>query len=173
MSVKHQPTPNDAPVHNDAVVMGEAVNGGNDRLLTFLVMGVMPFLYGAATRLPFIYFVIHLAGHFKLEWWPIGLCVRAYQGCRVIVSAASIVAPKTSHFLGTAAGLAGYITVFISDKDLVWPFVAGTAVIGFSETMSSMQKYAKEMFKLDPVKKLQTQVEYAKLTRVNGLKLCF
>jgi len=150
MCSKHQPKPTEPPVHNDDVVKREAVNGGRDRLLTFLVIGVMPFLYGAATRLPFIYFVIHLAGHFNLDWWPIGLCVGAYQGCRVVVSAASIVAPKTSHFLGTAAGLAGYITVFISDKDLVMPFVAGTAVIGFSETMSSMQKYAKEMFKLDP-----------------------
>ena len=31
-----------------------------------LVIVLLPFLYGAATRLPFIYYVIHLTAHFHL-----------------------------------------------------------------------------------------------------------
>ena len=53
---------------------------------------------------------------------------------------------RVSHFLGTAVGLAGFLTVLVSDNDKIVPFVAGTAVVGFSETMSSMQKYAKEYY---------------------------
>jgi hypothetical protein len=132
-----------------------------DRKAEFLVIGAMPFLYGAATRLPFIYFVIHLDNHFHLDWWTIGLYVACYQGARVVTSAVSITSPQLSHFIGTSAGLAGYITVFVSDKDSVAPFVIGTAIVGFSETMSSMQKYAKEMYKLDPDrKKAQTMVKF-------------
>jgi len=129
-----------------------------------IVIGVMPFLYGAATRLPFIYFVIHLSGHFKLDWAIIGLCVAAYQGSRVITSAFAIYYPRLSHFIGTSIGLAGYVIVFVSDKDLVAPFVAGTAIVGFSETMSSMQKYAKEMYKSSPDPKrgrLMLKYQYA------------
>ena len=95
------------------------------------------------------------------EWWPIGLCVACYQGARVVTSAASISCPQLSHFLRTAAGLVGYITVFVSDKDLVAPFVIGTAIVGFSATMSSMQKYAKEMYKLDPNARFKLKFQYA------------
>ena len=132
--------------------------------LEFLVIGAMPFLYGCATRLPFIYFVIHLSQHFEMQWLTIGFCVGGYQGCRVITSSVSIFAPKFSHFLGTAAGLAGYTIVYFSDKDIVAPFVAGTAIIGLSETMSSMQKYAKEMYKLSPDRKktkIMLKLQYA------------
>ena len=121
-----------------------------NRIAEMLVICAMPFLYGAATRLPFIYFVIHLDDHFKLDWLTIGIYVACYQGSRVVTSGVAIFAPKVSHLLGTCAGLAGYITVLVCDKDVVAPFVIGTAIVGFSETMSSMQKYAKEMYKLDP-----------------------
>jgi len=114
-----------------------------------LVIGVMPFLYGAATRLPFIYFVIHLVSQFNLEMWTIGIYVALYQGSRVITSAASIVMPKMSHFMGNSIGLAGFLTVLLSDNQLLTPFVAGTAVVGFSETMSSMQGYAKKMYEME------------------------
>jgi len=117
--------------------------------LEALVIGVMPCLYGCATRLPFIYFVIHLSQHFLLQWETIGFCVGAYQGCRAVSSSLAIFAPEFSHFLGTFAGLAGFTLVYFSDNDLVVPFVAGTAIVGLSETMSPMQKYAKEMYKLD------------------------
>ena len=129
-----------------------------------IVIVIMPFLYGAATRLPFIYFVIHLSDHFELDWLPIGLSVAAYQGCRVITSAFSIHCPNMSHVFGTSVGLAGYITVFLCDKDSLAPFVAGTAVVGMSETMSSMQKYSKEMYKHHPDRKktrLRMKYQYA------------
>ena len=42
-----------------------------------LVVVIMPFLQGAATRLPFIYYVIHLNDQFQLDWLPIGLSIGA------------------------------------------------------------------------------------------------
>lgn len=134
------------------------------KVAEILVIVAMPFLYGAATRLPFIYFVIHLDDHFDLDWWTIGLYVACYQGTRVVTSAVSIYVPKLSHTMGTSVGLAGFITVFVSDKDLLAPFVTGTAIVGFSETMSSMQQYAKEMYKLHPDRKkaqLMLKCQYA------------
>ena len=88
--------------------------------------------------------------YFGLSWVNIGLCVAAYQGARVVTSALSLYIPRISHFLGTCLGLAGYITVLLCNKDSIRPFVIGTAIVGFSETLSSMQKYAKEIFKNDP-----------------------
>jgi len=122
-----------------------------------LVVCIMPFLYGAATRLPFIYFVIHLVDNFKVDMLWVGIYVTFYQASRVVTSAFAIVCPKTSHFLGTAIGLAGFLTVYLSDNGLLTPFVVGTAVVGFSETMSSMQKYAKKMFQLEPDREMASR----------------
>jgi len=87
----------------------------------------------------------------------VGVYVTFYQASRVITSAFAIVCPKTSHFLGTAIGLAGFLTVYLSDNGLLTPFVVGTAVVGFSETMSSMQKYAKKMFQLEPDREMASR----------------
>ena len=121
----------------------ETMDQFNNRMAEVLLIGVMPFLYGAATRLPFIYFVIHLDQHFELDMLTIGFCVAMYQGSRVITSALATKMVRVSHFMGTAIGLAGFVTVFVSDNDLLVPFVAGMAVVGFSETMSSLQKFSK------------------------------
>ncbi len=134
------------------------------KIAEILVIGAMPLLYGAATRLPFIYFVIHLTTIFEVEWAKIGLYVGCYQGARVVTSAVAISAPKLSHLLGTTAGLLGYLIVYVSDKSSLTHFVAGTAMVGFSETMSSMQKYGKEMYKFDPNRKktqLRIKFQYA------------
>ena len=132
------------------------------RAAEILVIAVMPFLYGAQTRLVFIYFVIHLReNYFPNEWLPIGLYVGAYQACRVVTSALSIWFPIVAHFFGTCAGLVGFTIVLVSDKDLEVPFVVGTAIVGLSETMSSMQKYGKDMYRLDPNrKKSQLKLKY-------------
>ena len=122
-----------------------------------LVVCIMPFLYGAATRLPFIYFVIHLVDNFKVDMLWVGIYVTFYQASRVVTSAFAIVCPKTSHFLGAAIGLAGFLTVYLCDNGLLTPFVVGTAVVGFSETMSSMQKYAKKMFQLEPDREMASR----------------
>lgn len=144
------------------------------RIAEILVIVIMPLLYGAATRLPFIYFVIHLSDHFELDWLPIGLSVAAYQGSRVITSALAINYPSVSHILGTSAGLAGYITVFVSDEDSLAPFVAGTAIVGMSETMSSMQKYAKEMYKHHPDhKKTRLRMKYQYAFVMIGVMIAF
>jgi len=144
------------------------------RIAEILVIVIMPLLYGAATRLPFMYFVIHLSDHFELDWLPIGLSVAAYQGSRVITSALAINYPSVSHILGTSAGLAGYITVFVSDKDSLAPFIAGTAIVGMSETMSSMQKYAKEMYKHHPDhKKTRLRMKYQYAFVMIGVMIAF
>eukprot|EP00560_Eucampia_antarctica_P008289 CAMPEP_0197824906 /NCGR_PEP_ID=MMETSP1437-20131217/2097_1 /TAXON_ID=49252 ORGANISM="Eucampia antarctica, Strain CCMP1452" /NCGR_SAMPLE_ID=MMETSP1437 /ASSEMBLY_ACC=CAM_ASM_001096 /LENGTH=329 /DNA_ID=CAMNT_0043424711 /DNA_START=208 /DNA_END=1195 /DNA_ORIENTATION=+ len=126
-----------------------------------LVIGAMPFLYSTATRLPFIYFVIHLKNTFLLNWLTIGLCVASYHGTRIMTIAVSMKYPKFAHLMGTLGGLAGYTIVFVSDKDSVIPFVIGTVMVGLSETISSMQIFAKEMYKLDPDrKKAQKRLKY-------------
>ena len=112
----------------------------------FLVIVWLPFLYGAATRLPFIYYVIHLTVQFRLGMLTTGLYVAFYQACRVLTSALATQLPKTSHFLGTSLGVAGYALVYASDNARLFPFVLGTVIVGFSETMSSSQKFAKRLF---------------------------
>ena len=57
------------------------------QIIEIVVIAIMPFLYGAATRLPFIYYVIHLNDQFELDWLPIGLSVGAYQGCNIMHTA--------------------------------------------------------------------------------------
>jgi len=145
-----------------------------DSFFKSLVIVWMPFFYGAATRLPFIYYVIHLDMYFGLSWVSIGLCVAAYQGARVVTSALSIYIPRISHFLGTCLGLAGYITVLLCNKDSIRPFVIGTAIVGFSETLSSMQKYAKEIYKNDPDrKKGQMMLKYQYASVMIGVVFAF
>ena len=118
---------------------------------------LMPFFYGAATRLPFIYFVIHLVVNFDQDLLWVGIFVALYQASRVVTSTFAIVFPKLSHFMGTSIGLAGFITVYLSDNSLLTPFVAGTCVVGFSECMSSMQKYAKVMYQNEPDRELASR----------------
>ena len=134
---------------------GASAPNNTSFLAEVIVIALMPLLYGAATRLPFMYFVIHLSNHFILDWLPIGLSVAAYQGSRVLTSTLAIHFPDVSHVLGTTVGLLGYVIVLVSDEDALAPFIAGTAIVGImSETMSSMQKYAKEMYKHHPDRKL-------------------
>ena len=127
------------------------------RIEEILVIFVMPFLYGAATRLPFIYYVIHLVDNFNTDMLWVGIYVTLFQASRVVTSAFAIAAPKTSHFVGTSIGLAGFLTVYLSDNSLLTPFVAGTAVVGASETMSSLQKYAKEMYQHESDRELASR----------------
>jgi len=120
----------------------------------FLIVFLLPFFYGAATRLPFIYFVIHLDKHFGAQiteqfgtkMLPIGLCVASYQFARVLTNILSLWAPRVSHLLGSCLGLAGFALVWFSDTNKLWSFVIGTVLVGFSETMSSMQVYVKQEY---------------------------
>ena len=63
-----------------------------DFLRKFLILFLQPFCQGVSTRLPFIYYVIHLDAHFGKQitdtfgskWFPIGCFVAAFQvkyGC--------------------------------------------------------------------------------------------
>ena len=58
-----------------------------DFLRKFLILFLQPFCQGVSTRLPFIYYVIHLDAHFGKQitdtfgskWFPIGCFVAAFQ----------------------------------------------------------------------------------------------
>ena len=145
------------------IVTTAAIAEGRARcLLGALVVYVLPFLYGAATRLPFIYFVIHLSLHFKMSWLNVGFCVAAYQILRVPPSCLAIIAPRAAHALGALAGLAGYLAVWSSDHSRVDVFVAGTAAVALSETLSSMQIYLKTYYSAEKkVLEQRIKVQYA------------
>ena len=61
-----------------------------DFLRKFLILFLQPFCQGVSTRLPFIYYVIHLDAHFGKQitdtfgskWFPIGCFVAAFQVSR-------------------------------------------------------------------------------------------
>ncbi len=108
-----------------------------------LLVYYLPFFYGAITRLPFIYFVIHMRFHFNLSWEEIGLFVGSYQAARVVVSFTTIFVPRLSHFVGTSLGLVGSINVLVQSNDDKMSFLLGTIAIGFSETLSSSQMLLK------------------------------
>lgn len=94
----------------------------------------MPFFQGAASRLPFMYFVPELF-KFEMKALNIGLCIGAYQFCRSLTCMLSVPLPKASQFFGTVVALAGYIiSIFYDGEDLTL-FVIGTIIVGFCETM--------------------------------------
>ena len=76
-----------SPTTNGPAVGSPGYSQPLDFLRKFLILALCPFLYGAATRLPFIYFVIHLDADFGdqitetfgSKWFPIGCFVAAYQ----------------------------------------------------------------------------------------------
>ena len=110
-----------------------------------LLVYYLPFFYGAITRLPFIYFVIHMRFNFNLSWEEIGLFVGSYQAARTVISFATIFVPKVSHFVGTALGLVGSIVVLVKSNDDKLPFLLGTIAIGFSESLASSQMLLKNL----------------------------
>jgi len=128
-------------------------NNGADKARTipqeWLTVYAQPFFYGAITRLPFIYFVIHMRFSFELEWTIIGLFVGCYQAMRVVSSGVSIFFPRFTHIVGTMIGLGGNILVILSDTDQKANIIAGTVLVGCSETLAPMQKYLKCQFGSD------------------------
>ncbi len=135
---------------SDKVEVPEQGNGTTttsmiEKIKIHLVVYYLPFFYGAITRLPFIYFVIHLRFHFNLSWEVIGFCVASYQAARVVASFASIFVPMISHFVGTGLGLVGSIFVLVKSNDDKLPFLLGTIAIGFSESLASSQMLLKNL----------------------------
>lgn len=125
----------------------EKNEGERKKLDTFesiVVIYLLPFFYGGITRLPFIFFVIHMKTQFLLDWIEIGLFVASYQAMRVVASIVTIPYPILAHGLGTAIGLAGSITVLTSDKTEKLPFLLGTILIGLSESFAASQTYLKQ-----------------------------
>lgn len=108
----------------------------------------MPFWYGSITRLPFIYYVIHLVNFFKYtDWIIVGVFVGLYQLNRVIInSVAACGYTRATHCVGSVVALIGYIIVVASPKDQIVPFCLGTTIIGLGEVFPSMQIYVKEYF---------------------------
>jgi hypothetical protein len=128
----------------------------------WILVYALPFFYGAITRLPFIYFVIHMRMAFDLDWLPIGFYVGSYQATRVATSVVTMFAPRFAHFSGTSLGLAGNIVVLLSNNNDKTPFIVGTILVGFSETLACMQTYTKSVFDSDlTVLEHKLKVQYA------------
>jgi len=87
--------------------------------------------------------------HFELDWLLIGCYVGAYQATRVLTNVVAIWWPKLAHVGGTLIGLAGNIIVLTNDTSDKVPFIVGTIIIGFSETMACMQGYLKDFSSKD------------------------
>jgi hypothetical protein len=123
----------------------------------------MPFWYGTITRLPFIYFVVHMRFELDLEWLPIGFYVGAFQAARVLTNIFAIVlTPMQAHIGGTLIGLAGNIIVLSADTSERIPFLVGTIIVGFSETMACMQTYLKAFTSKDlSALEFQLKAQYA------------
>ena len=109
----------------------------------WILFYALPLFYGAITRLPFIYFVIHMRFNFNLTWEEIGLFVGSYQTTRTIASFVAIFYPTLSHFVGSIIGLEGSILVLVQSNDDKLSFLLGTIAIGFSETLASSQTFLK------------------------------
>jgi hypothetical protein len=128
----------------------------------WILVYALPFFYGAITRLPFLYFVIHMRMAFDLDWLHIGFYVGSYQATRVATSVGAIFAPRIAHFFGTSIGLAGNIVVLLSNNNDKRPFIVGTILVGFSETFACMQTYTKSVFDSDlTVLEHKLKVQYA------------
>ena len=143
--------------------VSESSSGKSEILFQWTILYFMPFFYGAITRLPFIYYVIHLRKTFDLSWDMVGVFVGCYQANRVITnSLAMCFSPKLVHFVGTAMAIAGNAVVFLSDETSKTPFIVGTAIIGFAETIACIQAYAKKYLSAthQEIKKAM-QIQYA------------
>jgi hypothetical protein len=128
----------------------------------WILVYALPFFYGAITRLPFLYFVIHMRMTFDLDWLSIGFYVGAYQATRVATSVVAIFAPRLAHFSGTSIGLAGNLVVLLSNSNDKTAFIVGTVLVGFSETLACMQTYTKSVFDSDlTVLEHKLKVQYA------------
>ena len=103
----------------------------------------LPFFYGAITRLPFIYFVIHMRFHFNLAWEEIGIFIGSSHAAQMVMNFAAMFLPKISHFVGTSLGLAGSILVLVKSNNDKKFFLLGTIAIGFSETLAASQTFLK------------------------------
>jgi hypothetical protein len=133
-----------------------------EKVQKWIIIFSLPFWYGAITRLPFIYFVIHMRIHFELDWLLIGCYVGAYQATRVLTNIVAIWWPKLAHVGGTLIGLAGNIIVLTNDTSDKVPFLVGTIIIGFSETMACMQGYLKDFSSKDlSILEHQLKLQYA------------
>lgn len=116
-----------------------------DKLREWLMIYSLPFWYGAITRLPFIYFTIHMRFQFSMDWVAIGFMVGSYQACRVVTGVASVYLPaRVAHMGGTCLSLAGNLMVLIAPNEEKIPFLLGTIAIGFAETLACMQTYIKD-----------------------------
>ncbi len=99
----------------------------------------------------------------QLEWLPIGFYVGAFQATRVLTNIFAIVlTPMQAHIGGTLIGLAGNIIVLSADTSEKVPFLVGTIIVGFSETMACMQTYLKAFTSKDlSALEFQLKAQYA------------
>ena len=131
----------------------------------WIILYSLPFWYGAITRLPLIYFVIHLKFEFQLEWLNIGFYFGSFQAMRMVVNVLAIMAPRFIHMVGSLGALAGYIVLLFSSGKSLKPFLIGTILVGSAESLACMQTYLKELFKADlSALERNLKVQYSSVT---------
>jgi len=131
----------------------------------------MPFFQGAASRLPFMYFVPELY-RFEVSALNVGIFIGSYQFCRSLTCMLSVPFPKASQFFGTVVALIGYIiSIFFDGKDLTF-FVVGTIIIGFCETMPNFQVLLKELYICDQ-ETLGNKIKLQYVSIIMGVLLAF
>lgn len=85
----------------------------------------------------FIYFVVQLETFYKINPAYTGLLMAAFHAVRMIVIAANVPAPKTSHLIGSLVGTAGFaILVMYPYTPNVYLFSASTIATGFAESIA-------------------------------------
>ena len=84
---------------------------------------------------PMIFFVVQLETFYKIEPAYIGLFMAAFHAVRMAVIASNVLAPKTSHVLGSLVGTVGFaILVMYPYTPNVYLFAASTIATGFVES---------------------------------------
>lgn len=141
----------------------------------FLVVYLMPFMYGTTTRVIFIYFGIHLMEHFKVGMVAIGFSVGAYQATRVCTNALAVHFPNAAILLGSAAGLLGNAIALIHGAEDLHIFLGCTIVVGAAETMSTMQCFCQKEYasKTVAVKQKMMKTQYASVMFGVMFGFCF
>jgi len=82
----------------------------------------------------FIFFVVQLETFYKIEPAYIGLFMAAFHAVRMAVIASNVLAPKTSHVLGSLVGTVGFaILVMYPYTPNVCLFAASTIATGCVE----------------------------------------
>ncbi|KAL7546816.1 hypothetical protein ACHAWF_014990 [Thalassiosira exigua] len=142
----------------DAGSVGEGGGGHSDPLISLwdlsprdwnLIFG-LPFFFSVAVYQPAIYFVIQLKEEYGMSMIFIGLSMSAYNVARLIALSGSMLAPKTTHLVGTTIALVGYsVLIPFADTSNVAIFAICNVAVGFIEASAAVYVYSKHVYEKD------------------------